>query len=170
MAFPSNYMGYYPNQNYYQPNPVPDMLNQYKMQYQPQIQPMPMQQPQNQPTQMNQPSNDIIWVQGAEGAKAYLVAPNSTVVLWDSENPTIYLKSADSSGMPSTRILDWVERSNNPPNPLSNENKDLDNKYVRLEEFNALKTEMEAISKELDSINMKSKQKIVKTKEDSVNA
>lgn len=55
-------------------------------------------------------SNNLIWVQGEAGAKSYLVAPNTTVQLWDSESPTIYLKSADASGMPSMRILDYTFR------------------------------------------------------------
>ena len=52
----------------------------------------------------------VIWVQGENGAKSYLVAPNSTVVLFDSESQTIYLKSADASGMPTLRILDYTIR------------------------------------------------------------
>lgn len=52
----------------------------------------------------------IIWVQGEAGAKSYLVAPNSTVQLWDSEAQTIYLKSADASGMPSIKTLDYTIR------------------------------------------------------------
>ena len=52
----------------------------------------------------------IIWVQGEAAAKSYLVAPNSTVPLWDSEKTTIYLKSADASGMPSMRVLDYTIR------------------------------------------------------------
>jgi hypothetical protein len=52
----------------------------------------------------------IVWVQGEAGAKSYLVAPNTTVQLWDSENPVIYLKSADASGMPSMKILDYTVR------------------------------------------------------------
>ncbi len=67
------------------------------------------------PTQMSgtpQPQqNGIIWVQGEAGAKSYLVAPNTTVQLWDSENQVIYLKSADASGMPSMRVLDYTIRS-----------------------------------------------------------
>ena len=55
-------------------------------------------------------NNGIIWVQGEAGAKSYLVAPNTTVQLWDSEDQVIYLKSADVSGMPSMRILDYKER------------------------------------------------------------
>ena len=64
----------------------------------------PMTYPQiNQPmySQPQQVQNGIIWVQGEAGAKSYLVAPNNTVQLWDSEAQTIYLKSADASGMPS---------------------------------------------------------------------
>lgn len=60
----------------------------------------------NQQTQ----NNPIIWVSGEAGAKAYLVAPNTTVQLWDSEAQTIYLKSADTSGMPTMKILDYVIR------------------------------------------------------------
>ena len=59
-----------------------------------------------------QQTNGIIWVQGEAGAKSYLVAPNTTVQLWDSENNVIYLKSADSSGMPSIKVLDYTIREN----------------------------------------------------------
>lgn len=54
-----------------------------------------------------------IWVQGEAGAKSYLVAPNSVVDLWDSENPIIYQKSADAAGMPSIRVLDYTVRDSN---------------------------------------------------------
>ena len=59
-----------------------------------------------------QPTNSLIWVQGEAGAKSYLVAPNATVMLMDSEGERFYLKSADSSGMPlPLRIFDYKERS-----------------------------------------------------------
>ena len=62
---------------------------------------VPYQQPQQ---------TGIIWVQGEAAAKSYLVGPNSTVQLWDSEAQTIYLKSADASGMPSIKVLDYTIR------------------------------------------------------------
>jgi len=62
---------------------------------------IPYQQPQQ---------TGIIWVQGEAAAKSYLVGPNSTVQLWDSEAQTIYLKSADASGMPSIKVLDYTIR------------------------------------------------------------
>lgn len=71
--------------------------------------------PQNSiaPQQTNpapQQNNSIIWVQGESGAKSYLVAPNNTVTLWDTESQTIYVKSADASGMPSMKVLDYTMR------------------------------------------------------------
>ena len=65
-------------------------------------------QPQMQQAQTQNPS--LIWVSGEAGAKAFLVSPNTTVALWDSESQTIYLKSADASGMPSMKILDYSVR------------------------------------------------------------
>lgn len=72
------------------------------------------------PVQQNQPQSGIIWVQGEAGAKSYMIAPNTTVQLWDSESQTIYLKSADASGMPSMRILDYTIRDNNSSQPHNN--------------------------------------------------
>lgn len=75
-------------------------------------------QTQNQP-QASQQSNGIIWVQGEAGAKSYLVAPNTTVQLWDSESDVIYLKSADASGMPSMKVIDYKIRNNSPDQSAS---------------------------------------------------
>lgn len=67
--------------------------------------------PQAQPVQApQQAQGGIIWVQGIAGAKSYLVAPNTTMQLWDSEAQTIYLKSADASGMPTMKIIDYTIR------------------------------------------------------------
>ena len=62
--------------------------------YRPQTQQIQMPQTVQAPTPQNQ---QIIWVQGEAGAKSYLVARGETAVLWDSENPYIYIKSADMS-------------------------------------------------------------------------
>ena len=74
-------------------------------------------------------------MQGEAGAKSYMVAPNTTVQLWDSEAQVIYLKSADASGMPSMKILDYTIRSEAPTrhvqpvqtaNPIEVSKSDLD--------------------------------------------
>lgn len=65
-------------------------------------------QPQyQQPAQQN---NGLLWVQGEAAAKSYLVAPNTSVALFDSERQSVYIKSADVSGMPSMKILDYTIR------------------------------------------------------------
>ncbi len=149
MAYPYTYGGYPNGAGYYAP-PMQDQLGQLRAgAYQPPMnqatQPAPtMPMAPSAPTASAQTNaNSIIWVQGEEGAKAYLVAPNNTVQLWDSENQTIYLKSADASGMPSMRILDWTERTAT-PKPLQSTKLDTAD-YVTREEFNALAKELAAL-------------------------
>lgn len=129
------------------PQPYPDRLAQIQNQYQ-----QAVNIPQSQP-QVNQ---GLLWVQGEAGAKSYLVAPNSTVLLMDSESSRFYLKSTDGAGMPSLRIFEYKEVLNTPPNSLqgqySNE-KDLDDKYVTREEYDGLKRQYESIMERLDSIS-----------------
>ena len=118
--------------NYYQPygmpngGAVPDALNQYKAPYQ--------MQPMAQPMVQKNPG-DMIWVQGESGAKSYLIAANNTVVLWDTESPTIYIKTADASGVPSMRILDFKERNAPNPTPVNS-----GVQFVTIEQFNELQT------------------------------
>ena len=102
-----------------------------------------------QPYQMPQPNTaGIIWIQGEAGAKSYMVAPNTTAVLFDSESQTIYLKSADATGMPSIRVLDYTIRDNTPKTPG---NAVLQHKgdYPTREEFDALKSQINALEKKL---------------------
>lgn len=97
------------------------------------------QMPAQQPQQQNQNQNNIIWVQGEAGEKSYLVAPNTTVPLWDSENQVIYLKSADAMGRPTVKILDYTIRDQ--------EVKDASPEYVTKADFEAFE---ERILKKLD--------------------
>lgn len=151
----------YNNNSYYNPyyynGATPDMLGQFKNPYQQTPMPtqnQPIQQPMPQPVVQNT-ANDMIWVQGESGAKAYLVAPNTTVTLWDSENPVIYIKTADASGMPSMRVLDFTERaaetSTSPAKHVCQCGKD----FVKKNEFEALQVEIDAIKERLDALASK---------------
>lgn len=80
------------------------MYNNYFPVTYPQAQPMSY--PQYQQTQ----STGINWVQGIEGAKAYPVAPNANVLLLDSNEQTMYVKSADATGRPTVTVYDYEER------------------------------------------------------------
>lgn len=116
---------------------------------------MPMQttqmQPQMTPQPMQEVSGDMIWVQGIEGAKAYFVARDSMAILWDSENPVIYIKTADSSGIPTTRILDYTERYQNQNIPGFNQRQN-NADYVSRDEFNNLNTRLNELTAKYDQI------------------
>ena len=147
-------MNYQPMQNYgnYQPMPQPyaDRLTQLQNQYNqavnvPQMQTVPQQQ-------VNQ---GLLWVSGEVGAKSYLVAPNSTVLLMDSDAQRFYLKSADNAGMPSLRIFEYSEVTNMPqnaPQALNTDLKELGDKFVTREEYEGLKRQYESIMERLNSM------------------
>lgn len=111
----------------------------------------------------SQQGNGIIWVQGESGAKSYLVAPNSTVQLWDSESQTIYLKSADASGMPSIKTLDYTIRDVRPSNaPTSQASQGVE--YVTRDELKALYGRLEALQSEMEGLTAKQPASIAKNK------
>lgn len=137
------------------------------MYYAPQYQPVQYQQPQpvsqqqqTAPTPPPQVTNSIIWVQGEAGAKSHLVAPNTTVPLWDSEAQRIFLKSADAAGMPTMKILNYsieetpsigspaqraVNAAISAPSPEVRE-------YAGKAEQEALRAEMEAYKRDIETL------------------
>lgn len=129
MACPNYFNGYY--------GAAPDMLGQYKS---------PYQQPMMQPTQQSDP---LLWVLNENEATSYPVAPNNSVVLWDKNKPTIYVKTVNAQGVPSMRILDFVERAEN--SSTTHECKCGDN-FVTLEQFNALNEKFEALASKYEQI------------------
>lgn len=121
-------------------------FNGYPATYQPVYQ-IPQQQPQQ---------SGIIWVQGEAGAKSYMVAPNSTVTLWDSENQTIYLKSADASGMPSIKTLDYtIREARNVTNTAPVIPDDKLSTYATKDEIKAVSDRITAINERLDKMEVK---------------
>lgn len=86
-------------------------------------------------------TNNIVWVQGIEGAKAWQLNPNSMVILLDSEvEGKMYIKVSDNIGMCSLRIFDYTEVAQ-PSNVTVNKDLDL-SVYVRKDELNALLKEI----------------------------
>jgi hypothetical protein len=112
-------------------------------------QPVYYPQIQNQAQAPVSAQSSIIWVQGEAGAKSYMVAPNQTVQLWDSESQTIYLKSADASGMPSIRVLDYTIRDN-VQRPAVNE---AQNDFATKDDISALEREISSLKKRFDRMN-----------------
>ena len=138
-----NYMQYPPASG-----AMHDVLAQYKGPYQA---PMPQQMPQMMPQSVPSTGNDMIWVQGEAGAKAYLLAPNATVVLWDTESPTIYVKTTDPSGKPIMRILDFKERGTE-HQEAKEHNCTCGNEFVSKKEFSDLKTKIEYLEEAVSGL------------------
>lgn len=106
---------------------------------------------QNQPTPpAQQPNSSIVWIQGGlNAAKNYHVAPNESIPLWDQEEQVIYLKSADASGMPTIKILDYTIRESQPL--IQNEAN-----FATKDDLAEIKAE---IAKLTESLNYRSKQR-----------
>lgn len=73
-------------------------------------QPVPPQQPQS-----FQQNTNITFVNGIEGAKAYQVSPNSSVLLMDSDNSKFYVKSTDGLGVAKLTSYCFLEEGNSVP-------------------------------------------------------
>jgi len=85
------------------------------------------------------PTNNIVWVQGIEGAKAWQLNPNSMIILLDSEQEgKMYIKVSDNIGLSTLRIFNYVEEVQTPSNTS---NVDL-SQYVTKEELATLVKEL----------------------------
>lgn len=121
MAYNPYFPTYYPNASPYMPLQAP-------------------QTPQNTPQTSN---GGIVWVQGENAAKAYPVASGQSVLLMDSEESVMYIKSTDQSGMPlPLRIFDYSERNANPNTNSSNPVSVRVDNYVSREEFERFKEDI----------------------------
>ena len=163
MAYPNFYQGgYYPQ---YQNGAVPDMLNQFKGQYQQQM-PMVQQPIQQMPIQNMQqpiPSNDMIWVLSEGEAQSYPVAPNNSVILWDKNSDVVYIKSVNAQNVPSFRVLDYKERTADNASKTPVEHKcTCGDKFVLKKDFQALQSEFDALRSELEALMEKQKSKTAK--------
>lgn len=131
--------------NYYNPN-IPNIQNGMQGQnYTPQVQPQNSSLPITTSSLPGNNDNSMIWVLGKNEAESYPVAPNCQVVLWDKNAATIYVKSMSANGIPSMRTLDFTERTETAQNSPVNNTNDLSNKFVGIDEFNALRSEFDEL-------------------------
>lgn len=132
--------------------------NPYINPYYQQVNNQPMQQPMiQQPQAQPQNNQGLIWVSGEVGAKSYLMAPNSTVMLMDSEQSVFYIKSTDSAGMPTIRAYEYSERTQNAPQQPQTDSKPLNEQFVTREEYKALLGKYEELEKELKTSKIEKK-------------
>ena len=126
------------------------------------------QQPMGQPMQnaqmpmQGQPTNDFLWVLNENEATSYPVAPNNTVILWDKNLPTVYIKSVNAQGVPSMRVLDFTERASTASKQPVSAPFGSANNFVTLDSFNALEAKFAALEGKVEELRPKSSAKIKK--------
>lgn len=136
-----NYFNPYPYQQQVQP-PM-DRLQQLQAPYQmpPQVSQMP---------QVPQTNQGILWVQGEAGAKSYLVAPSTSILLMDSENEYFYIKTTDAAGMPTLRTFEYKEIVNGQKKEAPTQ-EDLSDRYVTRDEYKDLTQKYDELYNLLES-------------------
>lgn len=105
----------------------------------------------NQPTTQ---TNQYAFVNGIEGAKAYPVMPNQTMMLMDNDNPIIFMKTANSLGQTTLRYFKMIEINENDLHVNNNPSVQY-----------ALQSDLDAINKRLDDLTKKM-EKPVKTRQE----
>lgn len=138
-------------QNYFPYNNYMDRVNKLVQ--------MQNQLNQNYPNYAGQQSNNqIIFVQGETGAKAYQIPINSTVLLMSSEANEFFIKSADQAGFPTIKKYRFTEVTQ--PKTTEQEQQVKTQNFVTREEFEALKNEIKQLKEpknEPDNENVKPK-------------
>ena len=94
------------------------------------------QQMNNQQIFPQEQTQNLIRVNGIDGAKTYQMSANSTVALFDSNEDIMYIKTTDGAGFPSIRTFSFVEVKEQ--NEKSSGNQD----YISREEFEEFKKEL----------------------------
>lgn len=137
---------------------IPNMAenqNQFAQPYQTSMQPPPMATP--------TPNNDMIFVLGQNEAESYPVAPNATVTMWDKNQKTFYIKTANAQGIPSMQIYDFTERIENTSKSPTEHACQCGDKFATKEQLNALQGKYDDISGKIEELETKIKELSVKS-------
>lgn len=90
-------------------------------------------------------TNNLIRVNGIEGAKAYQMQPNSTIALFDGNEDIFYVKNSDGGGFSTVKAYRFIPIENEPF--MSNNNNS--NDFVSRKEFEEFKNEVMNYGKQL---------------------
>ena len=77
---------------------------------------------------------ELIRVNGLEGAKNYPLSPGSTVALFDADSDTMFIKSMDAGGFPSIRTFTFMETTSNPTDTTESRLSNLESEIANLKE------------------------------------
>lgn len=101
-----------------------------------------MQQPNFAYNQYPKSNGNYFYVNGVEGAKAFLISqPNTTTVLFDSDSADFFIKSTNMQGQATLKRFEYKEKPlNDNDNTKQNQPINMDD-YVSKKEFEAFKNQ-----------------------------
>ena len=102
-----------------------------------------------QQTQPQQTYIPLTFVNGEVGAKAFIMQPNSTIYMQDSDSDKLFIKKSDAQGKSTMRKFKLVELDENDQIIENKGQKDMCSNFISKEQFNALKQEFEVKLSEL---------------------
>ena len=106
--------------------------------------PMPM-----QPQPQDVPFNDIKFVT-ADEAKAYIVMPNTKVMLMDRDNSVFYIKSADGLGKSMLEAFKYARLEDNANEPVSSDFDPKESKnFVTKDDLKGIDEKLDQLQKQI---------------------
>lgn len=103
-------------------------------------------------TQQQTNYSQLTFINGIEGAKAFIVAPNQTIYLKDSDSNILYEKKADAQGRYTLTAFELKPVEMNAPTPTQT------NEYATANDLNALKSlfmeQMNILSSKIEKLNI----------------
>ena len=106
-----------------------------------------------QPMMQAQPLSDMKRVSGEAEARAYLIAPNATVTLWDANAQTVYIKTANAAGQISMRIADYTFRED----PAQASTGSQESAFATKDDISLIHDEIEALRAKFEGMEAKKK-------------
>ena len=82
-----------------------------------------------------EPAQNLIRVNGVDGAKAYQMPANSTVALFDANEDVMYIKTTDGAGFPAIRLFRFEELKQETAQEVKQD-------YISRQEFEDFKKEV----------------------------
>jgi hypothetical protein len=104
-----------------------------------------------QQTQPQQTYIPLTFVNGEVGAKAFIMQPNSTIYMQDSDSDKLFIKKSDAQGKSTMRKFKLVELDDNDQIIENKVQKDMSSNFISKEQLEALKQEFEGKLSELNA-------------------
>lgn len=109
--------------------------------------------PQQQPVQMQ---SNIEYVNGIEGAKAFMLPPNAQRLLLDSDNAFFYIKTTDAQGKPTVKPYRYIdieaEQQAQAKTQEQQANVQEPPLYVTIQQYQEVLDTLDSMRKELDKL------------------